>query len=105
MNIIEAIENEQLFKPCFKPSLDSWQSWITLLKAIFALKLTETELSLYRKCTGRETAPDKPIRNRGPYVDAVGGSPISQPSSRFSWHSFITTRNTSALEKKAAFKL
>lgn len=61
MNIIEAIQDPGLFRPLLK-DLATWRAWIVFLKALFALPMTEDELSLYRQCTGRETPPSEPFK-------------------------------------------
>lgn len=72
LNIIEAIHDKNLFLPLFK-DLTTWYSWIVALKALFALPLTETDLALYRKCTGRENAPQKPFKEIYLIVGRRGG--------------------------------
>src|SRR5215831_18575315 len=52
IDIIQAIRNPKLFGSMFK-SLDSWQAWIVWLKAVFGLPMDESEIELYRRCTGR----------------------------------------------------
>ncbi|UCG11478.1 MAG: terminase family protein [Deltaproteobacteria bacterium] len=61
MDIISAINNEKLFKPIFK-DIETWSSWIVLLKALFALKMSKPERILYQQCTGRQKSPKKPFR-------------------------------------------
>lgn len=56
MSIVEAIHDENLFKPLFR-DLRTWAAWIVFLKALFALEMTADELTLYQTCTGRENAP------------------------------------------------
>ena len=56
MNIVEAIYNPDLFKPCFR-DLSTWRPWITLLKALFGLVLDHDDLELYSKATNREKPP------------------------------------------------
>lgn len=56
MNIIEAIEDENLFKPIFG-DLITWQSWLVVLKALFALEMSPNEMEIYSQLTGRTTAP------------------------------------------------
>jgi hypothetical protein len=60
VNIITAINDPGLFRPLFK-DLATWQAWIVFLKALFALPMTEDDLTLYRQCTGRQNPPDKPF--------------------------------------------
>ena len=73
MDIIEAIKSKELFRSCFRPSLDSWTSWMTLLKAVFALDMTEADLTLYRKCTARKTPPAQPIKELWAICGRRGG--------------------------------
>lgn len=58
-NIIQAMRT--LFRGHFK-DLETWQSWQTFLKALFALPLIDEEVDLYKKCTGRDTAPTTPFQ-------------------------------------------
>jgi len=73
MDIIEAIHSEKLFKPCFKGGLESWTAWITLLRALSGLSMDDTDLDLYQRCTGRKTAPDKPVKELWAIVGRRGG--------------------------------
>jgi len=56
--IIEAIKHKSLFGslPAFQ-SLDSWAGWVVWLKTVFALPMDDSELDIYRQCTGRENPP------------------------------------------------
>jgi len=56
VNIIEAIEDPNLFRPVLG-DLSTWDSWLTVLKALFGLPLTADELKVFTQLTGRETAP------------------------------------------------
>jgi Terminase large subunit, T4likevirus-type, N-terminal len=58
-NIIEAIKNPKLFGslPRFK-KLDSWSSWLVVLKAIFGLPMTADDLAIFIRHTGRVTPPE-----------------------------------------------
>jgi hypothetical protein len=60
ITIIEAIRHKQLLGslPAFQ-SLESWGSWITWLKAVFSLPMTDGELEIFRQCTGRQTPSTK----------------------------------------------
>lgn len=53
MDIIKAIHSKKLFRPVFR-DLESWQSWLTLLKAFFGLKMSKSDMKLFTACTGRE---------------------------------------------------
>ncbi|MGC4097339.1 MAG: hypothetical protein QM706_09500 [Nitrospira sp.] len=72
MTIIEAIEDKHLFHPLFK-SLDTWRAWLVVLKAIFALDLTDEEKTLFKQLTGRETSPSQPVQECWLAVGRRGG--------------------------------
>ena len=57
-NIIEAIEDENIFKH-FLGDLDSWQGWLTALQVFYGLdmKPTKDKAKLIRLCTGWERKP------------------------------------------------
>jgi Terminase large subunit, ATPase domain len=57
-NIIEAIKNPKLFGslPRFK-KLDTWASWLVVLKTIFGLPMTADDLVIFNRHTGRASPP------------------------------------------------
>jgi len=55
MTLLDAINDPKLFQPWFRKR-KSWESWLILLAALFALPMTPEQLKLYQQCTGR-TAP------------------------------------------------
>ena len=54
----------------------SWQTWRALLKAMFALPLTASELEVYRQLTGRSRVPAGPCREVWLLVGRRGGKSI-----------------------------
>jgi hypothetical protein len=72
VNIVEAIENPQLFQSIFQ-DLKSWQNWIVLLKALFAIPMSKKDRSLYQECTGRKKPSKKPVRELWTIVGRRGG--------------------------------
>jgi len=72
LNIIQAIEDSNLFRPIFR-SLETWRNWIVTLKAIFGLSLNDEELALYQRCTGRERPPTSPFKEIYIIVGRRGG--------------------------------
>lgn len=66
MNIIQAIRDEQLFRPYLQDrngSLATWTRWMTCLRVVYGIPLTTPEQRrLVRQCTGRD--PDK-LDSRG----------------------------------------
>ena len=61
MNIIECFEDQNLFAPLFG-DLDLWATWIVCLKAIFALPMDTQELEVFKRYTGRQRPPSKPVQ-------------------------------------------
>ena len=61
MDIIRALNDERLFKGCFR-DLSTWQSWIVLLKALFALEMSKADFEIYRTYTGRSDVPGKEFK-------------------------------------------
>lgn len=59
MNIIEAMEDPQLFGEQFDS--ECWDNWKALLKAYYDLPMTDTELESYQQLTGRIKIPAKPF--------------------------------------------
>jgi hypothetical protein len=60
ITILEAMEDPKLFKPWFRGN--SWLAWKAFLAALFGLAMTDEQLELYRKYTGRKTAPAQAFR-------------------------------------------
>ena len=58
-SILDAIDDPQLFAPWFRDR-STWSSWLTFLRALFGLPLSDRELPLYRECTGRTEPPTAP---------------------------------------------
>jgi hypothetical protein len=61
VTIIEAIHDPLLFRPLFK-HLDTWQAWLVVLRAIFALPMEAADLKLFTSLTGRETPPVQQVQ-------------------------------------------
>ena len=57
-NIIEAIKNPKLFGslPRFN-KLDTWTAWLVVLKAIFGMAMTDEDLIIFSRHTGRALPP------------------------------------------------
>lgn len=53
MNIIEAIQDEKLFRPFLGSKLSSWSGWMTALRAVYGLEIENDQQPIVRKCTGR----------------------------------------------------
>ena len=59
MNILQAIADKKVFGQHFKGP--TWNAWFAFLAALFALPMTDAQLALYRKFTGRTQAPTIPL--------------------------------------------
>jgi hypothetical protein len=60
VTIVDAIRHKQLLGslPAFS-DLATWVGWLAWLKAVFALPMDDSELAIYRQCTGRTQPPVK----------------------------------------------
>lgn len=57
MNIIEAIKDDNLFRPFLGDDLVSWQGWFAALRAIYGMPLTDkASRATLQECTGRDPA-------------------------------------------------
>ena len=54
MNILECVNDPNLFKPFLGDYLTSWRHWLTALKCLYGLPVHESEHELIRQCTGRD---------------------------------------------------
>lgn len=55
MNIIQAINDPNLFQPFLGADLDSWRPWCTALRALYGLPIAARKsTALVRDCTGRD---------------------------------------------------
>ena len=56
MNIIEAMEDPNLFGPWFEP-IEDWRTWQVVLKATYGLPMTDADLDTFKAITGRSKPP------------------------------------------------
>jgi hypothetical protein len=59
MNILNALDDAKVFGGFFRTG--SWAAWRVFLAALFALPMTEEQLAVYRRHTGRTTPPTAPL--------------------------------------------
>jgi hypothetical protein len=65
IDIIQACRDPFLFASAFEregvpPA--SWKAWIAVLRAMFGLELSSSDLELFRACTGRQKSPTGPFK-------------------------------------------
>jgi hypothetical protein len=54
LTILDVCSDPDLFGPWFK-NRQTWAAWFCFLKVLYGLPLDETELAVFRECTGRTT--------------------------------------------------
>src|SRR5262245_49644994 len=74
ISIIQALKSRELFGslPEFR-DLGTWFSWVVWLKALFALPMTDAELALFQKCTGRSQPPSTEPKESATICGRRGG--------------------------------
>lgn len=72
INIVQGIHDRKIFRSLFK-DLSTWGAWLVCLKAIFALSMTEDELKVFSKFTGRKKQPSVPFKEVFLIVGRRGG--------------------------------
>jgi hypothetical protein len=72
VNIIQAVHDPLLFKPVFR-NLDTWKSWLCILRAVFGLEMDEADRALFTTLTGRETPPAEQVHECWLVVGRRGG--------------------------------
>jgi hypothetical protein len=70
-DIITALDHPHIFGPHFSGA--SWRPWRVLLKALFALPMTDDELLVYQRHTERVAEPLEPFREVALIVGRRGG--------------------------------
>jgi hypothetical protein len=60
ITILDAIADLQLFGQHFKDR-QTWTSWFAFLCALFALPMSDEQLAIYQRHTGRNTPPSEPL--------------------------------------------
>jgi hypothetical protein len=56
VTILDACTDSALFAPWFRDR-KTWTAWFTFLRALFGLPMTDDDLALYARCTGRSGRP------------------------------------------------
>jgi hypothetical protein len=72
LTLLEAVRDPNLFKPFFR-SHTSWNAWFSFIASLFGLPMSEDQLEIYKRCTNRETEPDKPFSEAWLCVGRRGG--------------------------------
>ncbi|APO74580.1 hypothetical protein AM571_CH01759 [Rhizobium etli 8C-3] len=72
MNILQACAHPEIFAPWFK-NRDTYVAWFAFLAALFGLPMTDEQLELYQKHTGRQEAPTEAQREAWLVIGRRGG--------------------------------
>ena len=59
ITILDAIADANLFRRWFRDRA-TWHAWSALLAALFGLPLTDNQLAIYQRCSGRTVPPSEP---------------------------------------------
>jgi hypothetical protein len=70
-SIIEALDHPAVFGPFFRAA--SWAPWRTFLRAMFAVPMSDEDMALYTRCTGRTAPPAQPFREVCLVIGRRGG--------------------------------
>lgn len=57
MNILQAIKDDNLFRPFFGGDLTSWHRWLAALRVLYGLPFTKAGRPVVEQCTGRKQFP------------------------------------------------
>ena len=82
MNIIDAFDDDDLFGKFFVG--ESWSGWRTVLKAVYALPMTEAETVFFKSIAGDRDAPTDAVREFWAVVGRRGGKDSVEAQSRHS---------------------
>jgi hypothetical protein len=74
LTIVDAVHDSHLFRAWFQP-LESWSAWLVVLRALFGLAMTPSEVEIFQRFTGRATPPPRvPPERRGSSSDGEAAS-------------------------------
>lgn len=71
MNILQAIADPAVFAPWF--TRGDWSAWRAFLAALFCLPMDREALEVYRRHTGRKSAPTEPFTEAALIIGRRGG--------------------------------
>lgn len=72
MNILQAMEDPELFAPWFKDK-GTYTAWRAFLAGIFGLPMTDEQAAIFRKHTGRQELPTEPCEEAWLIIGRRGG--------------------------------
>lgn len=72
MNILQACDDPDLFRPWFKKR-ESFDAWFSFLAALFGLPMTDEQFAIYQKHTGRQERPTEAEQEAWLVIGRRGG--------------------------------
>jgi hypothetical protein len=93
LTISRAISDPKVFGPFFRG--ESWAAWHAFFAALFALPMTDEQLAIYRKHTGRTVPPTQPSHEAWLVIGRRGGKSFALATvavflaSFFDWKPFL----------------
>jgi hypothetical protein len=72
LTILDAIRDPALFGPWFRDPA-TWRAWLAFLAALFGLPMSDAELEVYRRHTGRQDPPSESVREGWVIAGRRGG--------------------------------
>src|SRR3954454_7184564 len=75
MHIVEALDDPRLLGSAVKDPT-TFGAWLTVLKTIFGLPLSDDEATIFRSCTGRSELPEGPFNIAWLVVGRRGGKSL-----------------------------
>jgi hypothetical protein len=71
MNILDALADPRVFGAFFRAG--TWDAWWVFLAALFGLPMTDDQLAIYRRFTGRSMPPTAPLHEAWLVIGRRGG--------------------------------
>lgn len=59
-DVINSVSDPELFRSFFQPA-KSWVPWLTVLRCLFGIPIADSEMELFRRCTGRSSTFAGPL--------------------------------------------
>ena len=72
LSIVEALADHELFGRVFQPTT-AWSAWRAFLAALFGLPMSDDQVAIYRRHTGRQRPPEASAREAWVVVGRRGG--------------------------------
>src|SRR4051812_5662593 len=72
ITLAQACSDSSLFAPWFRRR-ETWQPWFAFLATLFCEPMSDEQLDIYQRCTGREASPTETQREAWLIIGRRGG--------------------------------